>query len=93
MHWVHWSGVDGGAFYNFFSGIFGVLVFGGGLVTTAYVTARKHNCHQPRCWRIGRFPVDGTRLIACRKHHPSPPAPETIQQHYHIYLGDRPGKG
>jgi hypothetical protein len=28
---------------------------------------RKHNCHQPRCWRIGRHVVDGTPW--CNRHH------------------------
>ena len=27
----------------------------------------KHNCHQPRCWRIGRHVVDGTPW--CNLHH------------------------
>jgi len=86
-------GTDGGAWYNFYSGIFGVLVFGGGMLTSAWVVARKHNCHQPRCWRIGRFPVDGTLLSACRRHHPHPPQAGTIAERYHLYLGDKPGRG
>ena len=93
MHWAHFLGIDGGPFYNFFSGIFGVLVFGGGLLTTAYVTARKHNCHQPRCWRVGRLPVQGTAYVVCRKHHPSPPAEDTIRDRWHLYAGRRPGRG
>ena len=90
---LHFLGLDGGAWYNFFSGLFGVLVVGFGLLWNAWVNARRHNCHQPRCWRVGRFPVDGTLLFACRRHHPHPPQPETIQQRYHLYLGDKPGKG
>ena len=90
---LHFLGLDGGAWYNFFSGLFGVLVVSVGLLWNAWVNARRHNCHQPGCWRVGRFPVDGTRLAACRRHHPSPPNPETIQERYHLYLGDRPGKG
>ena len=91
--WSHVFGLDGGPFYNFFSGIFGVLVFGGGMLTTAYVTARKHNCHQPHCWRVGHLPVDGTPCVVCHRHHPSPPAKETITKRYHLYLGDKPGRG
>ena len=86
-------GTDGGAWYNFYSGIFGVLVFGGGMLTTAWATARHNNCHQPRCWRIGRFPVEGTQLKACHRHHPSPPTKETIRERYHLYAGERPGRG
>jgi len=89
----HYFGTDGGAWYNFYSGIFGVLVFGGGMVTSAWVVARKHNCNQPRCWRIGRFPVEGTQLNACRRHHPHPPEADTIAKRYHLYLGDKPGRG
>ena len=89
----HVFGFDGGSWYDFYSGIFGVLVFGGGIVSGAYVTARKHNCHQPRCWRVGRFPVEGTGLNACRRHHPHPPEPGDIARRYHLYLGDKPGKG
>jgi hypothetical protein len=89
----HLLGLDGGDWYNFFSGIFGVLVFGGGLLTTAYVTARKHNCHQPGCWRVGRLPVQGTAYVVCHRHHPSPPTPETIRERYHLYAGRRPGRG
>ena len=91
--WSHVFGLDGGAFYNFFSGIFGVLVFGGGMLTTAYVTARKHNCHQPGCWRVGHLPVDGTPFVVCHRHHPDPPAKETITKRYHLYLGGKPGRG
>lgn len=28
---------------------------------------RKHNCHEPHCWRIGRHLVDGTPW--CDLHH------------------------
>lgn len=93
MGWVHFLGTDGGSFYNFYSGIFGVLVFGGGLATTAYVTARKHNCHQPKCWRIGRLPVQGTAYVVCKRHHPAPPLEHTIRERYHLYAGRRPGRG
>ena len=86
-------GTDGGAWYDFYSGLFGVLVFGAGLLTSAYVTSRKHNCHEPGCWRIGRFPVEGTSWAACRRHHPAPPRRGSIRAQYHLYLGDKPGRG
>jgi hypothetical protein len=81
-------GTDGGAFYNFYSGIFGVLVITAGLLANAYVTARRHNCHQVGCWRVGRYPVQGTSWTACRRHHPAPP-----QRRQRFYLGERPGRG
>lgn len=52
--------------YNFFSGS------GSDISELAIVGAvvggyRKHNCHQSRCWRIGRHVVDGTPW--CDRHH------------------------
>lgn len=60
---------EGGAWYGFWSG------FGGAmpdiLILTALLAWWKHkNCHQHRCWRIGRHPVGATGLVTCRKHHP-----------------------
>ena len=57
--------LDGGTWYAFYSGIFGVLVFGGGLLVNAYVTARKHNCHEPGCWRVGTHPAAGGQFLLC----------------------------
>lgn len=54
---------------------------------------RHNNCHQPRCWRLGRLPVQGTAFRTCRRHHPDPPGRETIRQRYHLYAGRRPGRG
>jgi hypothetical protein len=90
---AHFLGLDGGAWYNFFSGLFGVLVITGGLVGNAWVNARRHNCHQPRCWRVGRLPVEGTPFVVCHRHHPAPPGAETIRQRHHLYVGDKPGRG
>jgi hypothetical protein len=47
--------------YNFFSGSEAALV---GAVIGGY---RKHNCHERRCWRIGRHMVNGTPW--CDRHH------------------------
>ena len=68
----HIFGLDNGsgAWYLFWSGIFDVFVLAAGLAGNAYVTARKHNCHVHRCWRIGRHPVTGTAYVVCRTHHP-----------------------
>lgn len=51
--------------YQFWSGIAGCL----GIFTAAYTLWRRHSCHTPRCWRLGRFPVDGTRFVVCSKCH------------------------
>jgi hypothetical protein len=97
MHWLaHFFGFDAGegngAHYLFWSGAgsdIAELAVVGGLVTIV----RKHNCHQPRCWRVGRYPVPGTPWAVCRRHHPAPPGRETIRKHYHVYLGSKPGRG
>lgn len=87
----HALGVDNGnsATYLFYSGLFTVLVFAGG----QWANIRRHNCHEPRCWRIGRFPVEGTPWSACHRHHPSPPRRGDIRERYHLYVGRQPGKG
>ena len=77
------------ASYLFWSGIGSDLAYLGIL----WAVFRRLNCHQPRCARLGRFPVEGSQLHACRKHHPSPPERQTIQKRYHLYLGERPGDG
>ena len=68
----HILGVDNasGRWYLFWSGFFFVLVLIIGQTVNAYVTARRHNCHEPWCWRVGKFPVEGTPWVKCRRHHP-----------------------
>lgn len=67
MTWLgHVFGLDNasGPWYLAWSGFVGDLSLLGAAVTLY----RKHNCHQPRCWRIGRFP-DGEWHV-CGRHHP-----------------------
>jgi hypothetical protein len=72
---LHWSGSDNvsGPEYGFWSGFAGditiLIAFGGGLTALA----RKINCHEVGCWRIGKFPVEGTPYTTCRFHHPTVP--------------------
>jgi len=82
-------GLDGGPVYAFYSGLFVVLVFAGG----QWASVRRHNCHEPRCWRVGRFPVEGTGYVTCRRHHPHPPGRGDIRRRYHLFIGERPGRG
>jgi hypothetical protein len=70
MGWLlHVLGVDQGQpygswnAYNFWSGAGSDLAYLG-IFAALY---RKHNCHQPRCWRIGRHVIDGTPW--CNRHH------------------------
>lgn len=68
-NWIgHILGLDdaGGGWYLFWSGFAADL----GMFAAIAAYLRKHNCHQHRCWRIGRHPIDGTPFVVCRKHHP-----------------------
>ena len=87
----HWLGLDDGAGrpYLFWSGIGSDLAYLGIL----WAVFRRLNCHEPRGPRLGRFPVEGTLLHACRRHHPKPPERGDIRERYHIFLGGKPGRG
>lgn len=41
------------------------------IIATILGVARKVQCHQTRCWRIGRFRHG--HLVLCHKHHPLVP--------------------
>ena len=79
-HWiaVH-SGTtnESGEYYAFWSG-FGADLGEGTLISAValgvYTGARKVNCHEKGCWRIGHHPLDGTPYILCRHHHPDVPS-------------------
>jgi hypothetical protein len=65
----HFLGLDGAEWYAFWSGAgadLGQLALIGGAITLY----RKHNCHVHRCWRLGKFPIDGTPWVVCHRHHP-----------------------
>jgi hypothetical protein len=64
LRWT-WHDPDG---YAFLSGpLADITLLGGG-----YALLRHHNCHAKGCWRIGRYRVDGTGYVVCRRHHPHP---------------------
>lgn len=79
MHWLsHALGLDNlsGPYYGFWSGSgsdITELALLGGLVNLA----RRHNCHQRRCMRVGHHPwkepQTGLTHMLCRKHHPDHP--------------------
>jgi hypothetical protein len=92
VHWLYvHAGLNSGnsPWYLFPSGAFGYF----GVLTIVWAVLRRLNCHQPRCWRIGRFPVEGSLLHACHRHHPSPPTHESIRKRYHLYAGKQIGDG
>jgi hypothetical protein len=76
QHWlaIHTGTVnEPGPYYGFWSGFGGDIGQITLLATVAvgvYHGVRKANCHEPGCWRIGRFPVPGTPHHLCAKHHP-----------------------
>lgn len=65
----HFFGLDGAEWYSFWSGIgadLGQVALIGGVLGLY----RKHNCHVHRCWRLGKFAVQGTPWVVCHRHHP-----------------------
>lgn len=80
MHWLaHAMGLDNasGAWYLFWSGIFGDI----GIFGAVFVYFHSRNCHVKGCLRVGRFSVDGTAWQVCRHHHPTiedAPTPEQV---------------
>lgn len=64
---------ESGPFYGFFSG------FGSDLGEYAILTAVGHgvylhwqaiNCHNPGCWRVGKYPIAGGQYKVCARCHP-----------------------
>jgi hypothetical protein len=68
---VHILGLDdpSGYWYLFWSGFAGSLDKLA-LAGAAYAVIRRHSCHEPRCWRVGRHHVDqdGIAFVYCRHH-------------------------
>jgi hypothetical protein len=85
----HLVGSDGGAWYNFWSGlgadIGGLTILGG-----AIGVYRKHNCHVGGCWRIAKQQVIGTSWMVCHRHHPEgrPTAEQVAQVHSRILTAE-----
>ncbi len=70
MYWlVHLLGLDdaSGRWYLWWSGPGPDVP----LLGAAAAILRRHNCHTRGCWRIGRFPVDGSSWTVCGRHHPT----------------------
>ena len=81
--WFSWTGADNpaGVAYGFWSG-FGSVVLPG--IPPTGVLYWKHRCHEPWCWKIGRYTVheivDGGEHVwqKCRKHHPQNTQPGPV---------------
>jgi hypothetical protein len=75
----HWLGVhtgttnESGPYYGFWSGFgsdlaeFGIL---GAIATGIYQLVKKYNCHEPGCWRVGKYEAAGGQFLLCYHHHP-----------------------
>ncbi len=65
---AHVLGLDNGSgpWYLFWSGFGSDLSEITGLGAVAYIFWRKHNCHTPGCWRIGRHESEGR--VLCHRH-------------------------
>jgi hypothetical protein len=69
---VHFLGLDyGGRYghplpYDLWSG-FGSDISELAIIGAVLGAYRRHNCHERKCWRIGRHTVDGTPW--CNHHH------------------------
>lgn len=59
----------------------------GGVFTAVWAIVRKHNCHEPGCWRVGRVHVDDRGTISCFHHHPEgKPERGHIHRQHHAHL-------
>lgn len=63
--------------YQFWSGIAGSFLIGGGLWSGALGMYWHHSCHVGTCIWPGRHPVEGTPYRTCKKHHPTVPSKVT----------------
>jgi hypothetical protein len=82
-----------GPYYGFWSGFgsdiaeFSIL---GAIATGVYQLVKKHNCHEPGCWRIGNHPAAGGQFNLCYRHHPDfqgkKPTHEVIERLHREHL-------
>lgn len=69
-YFLHWTGSDNvsGPEYGFWSGFGSDLTEFVTFTATPVLLYRRHNCHQKRCWRLGKYPYK--HFMYCAKHHP-----------------------
>lgn len=73
---LHILGIDNvsGYWYAWWSGSGSVLIPPVLTATPIVLVQLRHkNCHQPRCWRLGRFEADGYKLCSIHHDNPLPP--------------------
>ncbi len=64
--------------YGFTSGVGPMLLTALGMSTLITGLWHTHNCHEPRCWWIGRHKVNGTPY--CNRHHQSAREEQTTDE-------------
>lgn len=73
QHWlaIHTGTLnEPGPYYGFWSGFGGIMERLIELIVIGGILLFRHNCHQPGCLNIGRFPDDKNQgWHYCRKHH------------------------
>lgn len=82
--WQNWLGFSKAAYfsngqnYAFFSGIGPMMLTGAGMSTIIGSMWHAHNCHQDKCWNIGKHKVNGTPW--CNLHHEAARHEKTTEQ-------------
>jgi hypothetical protein len=65
----------------------------GGIVTAVLLHWRHINCHEPGCWRVGRYALAGGEFKVCGHHHPdwdgSTPSHEHLVERHRLYKAGR----
>jgi hypothetical protein len=84
MRWVTWAFWPTSSMRYAFTSCFGGGI--GGLSVLGLFWHRL-NCHEPGCWRIGRYHVAGGEYVTCAAHHPDgPPAAGDIAAAHFAHL-------
>ena len=100
--WImHATGSDNvsGPEYGFWSGFAGDVTLLFAILTAPFVQWKRNNCQTKGCWRFGRHPFEDAGVIRhlCYLHHPGVKHKQLtvrhLQEHHHLYLGSRPGRG
>jgi hypothetical protein len=84
---------ESGTYYGFWSGFgsdLGEYVILGAVFNGLYLHWRHINCHDPKCWRIGRYQAAGGQYKLCHHHHPDlmgqRPTRELIHRHHREHV-------
>jgi hypothetical protein len=88
MHWLTW------AFWPTTTRRFAFFsCFGGGIggLGVAGLLWHRMNCHNPQCWRVGRYHLAGGQFVVCAKHRPGgQPTTEHIHAAHAAWLHHPP---